>query len=334
MNIRVVHIPHSLTTDSVVIPAVVDAVTESIFRFLVKRHGLHCNKLVLKDTILGESLRSRGLLIQEPRFVKSNQPEYAVQLGKRIFRDLVMTSYFASKRDPQRRHTWKKDNYAIMRKWHLSIKRLNLSAVIFHDHLSDEFIAKFSTSRLAFVYVNLGSRSTNDDRYTHYLRYLERSPFVRYVVLTDISDVEIKLNVFSRMHDLDQNTGIQHIFVGQDVVNNKAVGSNAWMRNVMYKCFKVNGRKKEKPAKVKALNSRSMLLNAGVVGGARHPLLRMLRELVSIMQSLPVKHNCNMAALNYILHTRFRSVLFTGYPLTSSFLAGESFTEDIFIKHK
>ena len=53
--------------------------------------------------------------------------------------DVVFTTFLTSKKDPQRKVFMKKDNYNYMAVWHLSLRKVGIKAVVFHDGLGDQF---------------------------------------------------------------------------------------------------------------------------------------------------------------------------------------------------
>ena len=71
--------------------------------------------------------------------------------------------------------------------------------------------------------------------------------------------------------------------------------------------------------------------NAGVIGGPRHIVLRFLRILTALLDTLPVKENCNMAAVNYVVHKYFNDVSFSGFPFNTLL---NSKTPGVYVTHK
>ena len=62
---------------------------------------------------------------------------------------------------------------------------------MFHDGLGSSFTDSVKPN-IIFEKVVLGKRSLNDDRYFHYLQYVEIHPHLTYILMTDIADVTFK----------------------------------------------------------------------------------------------------------------------------------------------
>eukprot|EP00124_Ichthyophonus_hoferi_P001100 Ihof_evm1s51 gene=Ihof_evmTU1s51 len=137
-------------------------------------------------------------------------------------RSVVFACYFSRKKDPQRGSMLGSDNFDYIEKWYESVKKLELEAVIFHDGLSPDFIASYSTSTITFMRVNLGERSTNDERFFFYRDYLADHLEITAVVMTDISDVVFRMNPFELMMVMGD-----YVYAGRDYGN--TMGGNGWL---------------------------------------------------------------------------------------------------------
>ena len=102
--------------------------------------------------------------------------------------DVVFSSYFTLKKDPQRGNYKKTNSYSYISAWHKSLTWLGLRGVVFHDGLDSNFTDSIRP-KMYFEKVVLGNRSLNDDRYFHYLHYIETHPHLTYILMIDISDV-------------------------------------------------------------------------------------------------------------------------------------------------
>ena len=54
--------------------------------------------------------------------------------------DVVFTTFLTSKKDPQRRSFVKNNNYGYMAGWHVSLRKVGIKAVVFHDGLGAQFM--------------------------------------------------------------------------------------------------------------------------------------------------------------------------------------------------
>ena len=201
----------------------------------------------------------------------------------------------------------KTNSYSYISAWHKSLTKLGLRGVVFHDGLDSSFIDSVKP-KMHFEKVVLGKRSLNDDRYFHYLQYVEKHPHLTHILMTDIADVTFKRDPFELMRMFDH-----HLFPSEGKLFNR-IKSNGGLKQNIKECF----------LKHTQLNSSIEWLyhlkpgyNAGVIGGPRHIVLRFLRILTALLKTLPVKVDCNMAGVNYVVHKYFNDVVFTGFPFTS-----------------
>ena len=239
--------------------------------------------------------------------------------------DIVLSTYFTTKKDPQRLNHIKPNNYNYVSAWDQSLRKLGLRGIVFHDGLAPNFI-KSIQSKVNFEKVVLSKRlSLNDDRYVHYLRHIEKHPHIRYVLMTDIADVMFLRDPFKLMRVLGD-----HLYIGEDQ-QLTFIGSNRWLRAGFQNCFR-NGT--DLKGSKKWLNRVTPMYNAGVIGGPRHIVLRFLRIVTAILETLPKETNCNMPAINYVVHKYFDDVIFTGFPLTSRFLAHQFNPAGVVMIHK
>ena len=321
--IKLIYLPGSVTNYAFM-SSIMENTSRAIQEFI---ESDRCDILEIDDNLPYSRLMMLYYLIAEERYVTVTQ----VTAPTSTKRDNVMTSYFASKQDPQRRHNWIKNGYGVMEEWHNSLTRHGIAGVVFHDHLTATFIKEHGDS-LRYEQVKLGQRTINDERYIHYLDYLERHTELEYVLMTDISDVLlVGRNVFEAMRELDSSKGFRHIFIGQDIALIPNIGLFPFLKDKMKICF---GKDYNTNGGTKSLNIYSIILNAGVIGGSRSVVLRFLRLVSAVLRSLSSDKNCNMATVNYVMHRHFADVIFTGHPLTSSFWKNGILEDDVFIKHK
>merc|ERR1712166_860795 len=202
---------------------------------------------------------------------------------------VILTSFLSYSKDPQR-GTQVQTTIDYIRNFYLTLRFHQLQAVIFHDSLSANFIAKYGTSLIKFEKVVPGrSMSTNDFRFKAYREYLGRTQH-NWVLMTDASDVFFNSNPFDYM--------IQHehghmLFMSPDI---GTIKSNGWMQNMMKRCYKVNTNSAD------IYNSK--LYNAGVWGGHQSVVQCMVSCVEhQLAGDLKGRGNCNMPAVNWcILH--------------------------------
>ena len=257
---------------------------------------------------------------------------YKQQLQQtRHSKDVIFTSYFTSRDDIQRHQQFSPNHFRYLMNWLVSVRNLGLSVVIFHDELDSAFCHRVQQYHpgLSFVRIpSLLNRTTNDARFYAYLDYLHTHSDLGRVLLTDISDVKFQMNPFQLMQLLGSNNSL---FIGTDIDLFPNMASHRWITEHLEDCF---GRYALEHRPLKPLLSLDTVYNAGVIGGSRHVILAFLEKLVVYLDATPAAVNCNMPAVNYVVHQYFFHQLFTGFPLTSRFLRFQASPNGVYIIHK
>eukprot|EP00731_Ephydatia_muelleri_P024862 Em0016g1133a len=251
-------------------------------------------------------------------------------ITKDTHKEVVMTSYFTTAHDPQWNVSRSPNQFQYIQDWYLSIKRLGMEAVVFHDGLDLGFINRVCKdySKLSFVLVpSLQNRSTNDARFFAYQTYLDHHPEISMVMLTDISDVRFQRNPFLLMHLLGDN-----VYVGTDIDVFPSIKYMPWISVKLEACF---GRLEAfKYGSYQCLSELDTVYNAGVIGGTRHAVMAVLWWVTHYLYLSPAHLNCNMAAVNIALHKHFYERVYTGFPLVSRFMYKQAAPKAVYIIHK
>ena len=243
--------------------------------------------------------------------------------------DVIMTSYFTSTHDFQRNKSMSPDRVRYMLDWLVSVRDLGLRAVVFHDELSPSFQQRVSQFHpgISFRHVTAPlNRTTNDARFYAYLSYLNTQRDHTHILLTDISDVRLQQNPFQLMRLLGNR-----LYVGTDIEIFPNMASQRWISEKLEACF---GNHTPSHAPLRQLMYQETVFNAGVVGGPRNVVLAFLERVTQYLDTTPPSLNCNMAAVNIVVHRYFHSQLFTGFPLTSRFLTFQQSPKGVYIVHK
>eukprot|EP01134_Creolimax_fragrantissima_P007653 CFRG7653T1 len=188
-------------------------------------------------------------------------------------KSVIFSCYFNKKVDPQRGRFLADDNFKYIEKWYNSVVANDLYAVIFHDGLSKEFLRKYSTNKITFQLVALGERSTNDERFFFYYKYLCEHPEITAVTMTDISDVVFQRDPFEFM----MLTG-DYLYAGRDYGNR--MEDNGWLTPREKVCF-VKGFDKEEH---RLIEKKTQVYNAGVVGGYTDTIIEFLVGLALLSE--------------------------------------------------
>jgi len=227
-------------------------------------------------------------------------------------KNLVLSCYFTKKNDPQR----KKRHVRSFRKfsrWYKSLIRLGMNGTIVHDQLPKRIISENACLQIRFHSYQLRKRwSINDERFLAWLEFLEQRPDVDNVFLTDLFDVDFfrdPFEIFTPKHDLYCGWG------------GALVDNCRYTKTKMRQAYGVV-RHRGKPA-----------LNAGIIGGSRSNVLKLLRLMVSDFRRINSGKNLNMGVFNQRAHDLFPSRIMVGEPLHSRFKHYES-DGNFCIRHK
>ena len=290
-----------------------------------------CNNTVLRSDAQGlwGQLDALSLHNLEDSIFRSNLWGRAY-VQRDAGKEVVMTSYFTTARDPQWNVSRPPNHFQYMLEWYQSLKQLGLEAVVFHDGLDAGFMHRVlrDYSKVTFVLVpSLQNRSTNDARFYAYQTYLDNHPDISMVLLTDISDVRFQKNPFSLMHLLGDN-----IYVGTDIDVFPSVKYMPWIGQKLEACLGHHAAPMYQS--LQCLSELDTVYNAGVIGGTRHVMAAALWWITRYLSVSPAHLNCNMAAVNVALHRHFYGRIFTGFPLVSRFMCKQASPKGVYIIHK
>jgi len=259
-------------------------------------------------------------------------------------RDVIMTTYFTGKPDPQKRSkrrfnlykrfkAWRRskkggaaveksgiagtDDFDRMAIWYNSLIKVGCHGIIFHDNLSDWFVEKWTCPAVTFVRYDLVTqRSMNDERYYCFLQYLQSNAQIERLFVLDLFDIEFFRNPF----DLFDNEKYD-LYCGGDAgeYNDKL------NRDKMISTFG------------EPLYEKEIKLNAGTCGGIRQRVEKLLLEMTATFDGLTqngMLDNVNMAVFNKCVYDLFdKDRIMWGNPLNSRFKAYEA-SGDFAIRHK
>lgn len=229
-------------------------------------------------------------------------------------KNIVLTCYLTQRPDPQRNELWPDNRDATVKFWIESLRRCDLTAVIFHDGLSPAFIDKWSDEHVCFELVAWTGPgwSVLEERFRIYRDWLQDNE-CDWCLTTDLSDVEFYRDPFELM--TDQNV----LYIGSE--QNRIGGTciAEWMRRA-YGGVAYPDRQ---------------ILNPGILGGSRARLIyfcnRVLGDLRGVLRRThpPV----DVAVVNRIIY-RERLAFVTGYPLHTYFRGNEGPSSGAAIRHK
>jgi len=230
----------------------------------------------------------------------------------------ILTSYFTSKKDPQRERYRQMENFNLMRDWWVSLHKHDMEAIIFHDELSKSFRSRYNSDQITYQEVKLGPRSTNDERFYKYLDYLNEREEIDNVLLTDLFDVEFHDNPFE-LFDSDHR-----LYCGGE---ERAVAESSWIQ------------KKLRTIKMCMPNQKidfqdQTLINPGILGGERGIVIKIIVEMLNWMNELPQDFNANMAVFNIVMRSLFDDdKIMYNRPLNSKYKEYQT-SGKFYVKHK
>lgn len=198
--------------------------------------------------------------------------------------NLILTTYFCSKPDPQRKIVIDNDNFQYIKDFYDSVVEHDLHAVIFYDNLSNEFITKYTCPNVKFVKTKIIRYSLNDERYFIYAEFLAKVKAGK-IIMSDGNDVTFGSDPF----DFIANS---RFYIGRDHhVFNK---HSEWIQN------KVNILPEPIRRKVPPLFYEMPLLSAGVIGGDYATITSFLDKVVTLLHFIDNDLNNNMAVVNIV----------------------------------
>ena len=236
------------------------------------------------------------------------------------FKNVIMTTYFCKKKDPQRNKKANSNDINYIKPWYNSMKKLGLNGIIFHDGLGKEFIKKYQTNKIKFEYINTNNfkYSLNDLRFFVYYDYILNNKNIENVFMTDGNDVKVVSSPFNKF---------DKICVGSE---ESQINKNQWIQD------KINSFNDNKKLYFKNDNN-GKVYNAGILGGNRKNVLFFLEKMINIFKNIDEKNinkNNNMIVFNYIIYIFLNQNVITGEKLHSKYRKFENNRKDICFIHK
>ena len=230
-------------------------------------------------------------------------------------KNVIMTTYFCNKKDPQRLSKAPCNDFKYIKPWYTSVKKLGLNGIIFHDGLSENFIRKYETNKIKFIYKKTHQVfSLNDYRYFIYLDYINEHPEIENIFMTDGNDVTVVNDPFTFIKP-------RNIYVGSEIKGDKMY--------VLDKLNNINANKNNNKLKL------DTIYNAGILGGNRENVIKFIKKMIYIFNLVDNKNkdkNNNMAVFN-ITSENTKNII-TGAPLHSDFKEFQNNRKDVYFIHK
>lgn len=227
--------------------------------------------------------------------------------------NVILTSYFTTKPDPQRGTQWNPNDFKLISGWIDTLNALGLRGIIFHDEPIGDchgLIECRQYTLRSYLW------SVNDERFLCWLEYLENHPEIDNVFFTDLFDVTFNRDPF------DLITNDYDLYVGCGAGFPKKIGANKWLCNKMLSAYG------------QVYHAEQCTVNAGVIGGTRENIMALAAYMVDEFRRLNSPDNINMAVFNRAVYDLFGSArVLIGPPVTSLFKKYEQ-SGDFAIRHK
>lgn len=219
---------------------------------------------------------------------------------------IIFATYFAREKDPQRGKYWTQNDFTNIKSLYDSVKALGLDMIIFHDHLSKQFISKYSTDKITFEKHTPTNKNATTARFLCYLSYLKRCRYENIMCL-DCGDLELYKDPFPLIDD--------RVIIGSE---DGLIGDSTWMTDRFLKVYD------------RVYYEDKVILNCGILGGKRNNIIHLLslfRDDINKTQK-----NVDMAVFNKIIYDGIPHN--TGYPIHTIFNNNEDSQSGCYIRHK
>ena len=244
-------------------------------------------------------------------------------------RNFIFASLFTGVYDVNRNEILKNNDYSIIQEWYESIKRLQLSAIVFHNSFTKDVTEKYGNEKIQFIEVEYdGKLNPNVFRYFVYKDYIDQYlPQIGNLFITDISDVEVVQNPFES--DLFLRNS-DCLFCGDE----PEILDNEWMRNhdTHLRNLMPGFSDYEK------LHQQQTLLNCGVIGGNIAVVKSLLDKMIAMHEAYSFTNKTastlDMGVFNYVARTTFADKLIHGTPVNTVFKNYEIERNDCWFRHK
>ena len=244
---------------------------------------------------------------------------------------VIFTTYFSAKQHPQFGDPHLEgitnsgrvldNDIAYLRKWYYSLLALDIEGRVFYDNLTDEFVSKYTTSKVRFVKVGQSPHSYNDWRFYCYREYLKSNTW-DVVFMTDGSDVTVVQDPSKLVADYPT----KKIFLCLDSYK---LGQFPYLEYHLrfgwdnYMFFMLNANQWD-------------LINMGVVGGTYANITSFLDRICTIRDGIGnASFNADIWTGNYLFRNEYQEdELLIGDPVTSVFKGYQTHRKDVYFVHK
>lgn len=247
---------------------------------------------------------------------------------------LILTSYFSCKPHPNDPSDSAvvgrgadgrviQQSIEYIKKWYDSIHESGVSAVVFHDELSDAFVEEYTTENVSFNKVEVGDYSNNDWRFFCFHDYLDGLIDKPDIVFhTDGSDVRVVKDPVGLLGD---NNDVSYFCCQDSIPLN------------MFPYMKVHDHFDWDDRFSFMLNYNDWdLINMGVIGGSYGDMLLFYNKFKEVREEMgDPSFNSDMWICQYLLRSVLSDKRFIiGDPVCSKYKEYEEDRTDVYFIHK
>jgi hypothetical protein len=241
---------------------------------------------------------------------------------------LIIASHLTGIYDVNRNTILEDDDFSLVSAWAMSIQKLGLQGILFHNNFSEKTCQLYQSKHLKFVKVEYDATfNPNVFRYFLYSQFLQKTnQYIKHVFFTDVTDVLVLSNPFIHPFYLGH---LSSIFCGDEPINL----ANEWMHN-HGEHFRIQIKDY---ANYESQFKAHPLLNCGIVGGTISVMQAFMLDLCAIHAQFNVNNTTgytgDMGAFNYLIRTKYNELVKHGKPVNTVFKAYEN-ESNCWFKHK
>jgi hypothetical protein len=244
-------------------------------------------------------------------------------------KNLILACHLTGIFDVNRNNVLTDNDTSLIVEWADSIKRLNLTGIVFHNSLSNNAINTFRNENIRFISIP-SPKYFNPNVYRYFIYrdfLLNKKHKIENVFITDITDVTVSVNPFTT-HFFTENPNA--IFCGDE----PKMLDNEWM-------FNHSSHFRNQIAGYQAYEEKykqETLLNCGIIGGNSKIMVKLIDDLCEVHAAYNRMNTTaftgDMGAFNFIIRTKYNSQIRHGEPVNTVFKEYQNDRTDCWFRHK
>lgn len=244
-------------------------------------------------------------------------------------KNLILACHITGIFDVNRNTIINNNDTSLIVEWANSIKRLNLTGIVFHNSLSNNAINSLQNENIRFISIPSPKNfNPNVYRYFIYRDFLSNKKYtIENLFITDISDVTVVSNPFKHPFFIDNPNSL---FCGDE----PKLLDNEWM-------FDHSAHFRNKIAGFASYEQKfknETLLNCGIIGGKSKIMMNLIEDLCNVHAEYnkmnTTAYTGDMGAFNFIIRTKYNSYLKHGEPINTVFKEYQKDRTDCWFRHK